>query len=415
MFAAYFAANIEEVKVVYTFHGTVSLNFTANLFDQIMLEEIFGSSVSAAFCVSKYGTNAFASIGYGNTFFLPNPIDLDQYEIAELPGNKKWALVSRIDADKYPTIEKVIRMLPYLDIEQVDIYGDGECMNQLKEVITDSSARVEIMGFSAEIGKTVSGHYDGVIGLGRVAIEALAMGIPVLFAGYEKICGLITREEYQKARQCNFIPNEFKEKTAEEINDDIENLYQQKNQYSFPEVVREDYDIRNLADQYLRILRNCDYKGGRWSVKSFYHELEKSEKCAFFHNSDCTWELAKRFVQPHTLSMHVKTDFLVNEHILRINQLLKNEIDRKIDDIRRETAEISQRVNRLESKVEALKENLAKEADKSEESIENIKAQIRKQFSDISSLTVYRNNMRIAKETIQNKFSQKSNRNADMK
>ena len=414
LFAAHFAANLAEVKLVYTFHGTGSLNFTGNLFDQLLAEEIFSTSVSAVFCVNKFGISAFSGIGCGNTFFLPNPVDLKRYDIAEIPGNKKWAFVSRIDRDKYPALEKLIRMLPDLDIEQLDVYGDGECMDRLREAAGSVSARVELKGFEAEIGKAVGGKYDGVIGLGRVAIEAMAMGIPVLFAGLGKVCGLITREDYPKAKQCNFMTYEFREKSADEINQDIRDMYLDKDRYSFPEVVRGDYDVRNLADQYLRVLRNCDHKGGRWFVKSFYQELKKSEECAFFHNSDCTWELAGRFVRPYTLSMHVKTDFLVNERILQMDQIRKNETEGQFDGIRREMAEFSRRLNRLDGEAEALKDSLVREAGKNEENIRSLKAQIRKQLGDISSLAVYRNNMRIVKETIRSRLSKK-NGNADMK
>ena len=429
LFTAYFAANITEVKIVFTFHGTGSLNFTANLFDQIMVEEIFGTSVSAAFCVSKYGINAFASIGYKNTFFLPNPIDLDHYGISAFPGNKNWALISRIDGDKYPTIEKLVRMLPDLDIGQVDIYGDGECLIRLKDEITNIPARIELMGFRAEIGKAICGNYDGVIGLGRVAIEALAMGMPVLFAGYGKICGLISREDYPKARQCNFIPNEFKEKTAEEINKDIKEFYLRAERFCCSDLVRQDYNAKDLSEQYLRILRNAEHKGGRRYVRDFFEALKNSEKSAFFHNSLCMYELAKRYVWPNTFNMRVKEKFLVSEQMLHMDQMWKLEMNARreemnacreeLDSCREELDSCREELNACREELNACKQKLAGLEAKTERSEEdrvrdyhNTEAyikQLQKQISDISSLAVQRNNIRILTETIRGKLQKRGN------
>ena len=211
IFPAYFAANIAEVKLVCTYHVTTSANFTCTVFDQIMYEEIISSSVSAIYCVNKYGIDTFSGMGEKNTCFLPNPVDLKQYEVSALPGNRKWALVSRIDSDKYPGVEKAIRMLPDLDIDQVDVYGNGNCFTQLEDLVKETSARVELKGFSPDMGKSLKGNYDGVIGVDRVAIEALTMGIPVLLAGYSKVCGLISQEDYPKEERVNAfgVPDKY--------------------------------------------------------------------------------------------------------------------------------------------------------------------------------------------------------------
>ncbi len=402
IFPAYFAANIAEVKLVCTYHVTTSANFTCTVFDQIMYEEIISSSVSAIYCVNKYGIDTFSGMGEKNTCFLPNPVDLKQYEVSALPGNRKWALVSRIDSDKYPGVEKAIRMLPDLDIDQVDVYGDGNCFSQLEDLVKETSARVELKGFSPDMGKSLKGNYDGVIGVDRVAIEALTMGIPVLLAGYSKVCGLISQEDYPKLRQCNFVPIEFREKTPEEINAEIKDMYQNRDRYVFPEAVRKDYDVRELAGQYLRVLKNSDYKGGREYVKKFYHDLKRCETETFFHNSDFTWELAKKYLQPATNSMNVKRLFMLNDQLIlkeketaalrgRIDALEKNlmEADRKLGEADRKLSEVDRKLSETDWLMTELKRS------------------IRKQVSDISSFTVQRNNMRILKAVLKEKLSRK--------
>lgn len=239
LYAAYFASALTGVRIVYTYHGTVSLNYNNSFTDQIITEEIITGGVSHVFCVGEQGLEALSSLHYDliHASVLVNPIEPEDYPHTApvLDGPKRWALVSRLDTDKVPAIEKLFGMLPDLDIDQLDIYGNGNSIDYLWNLAGETGKTVEFKGHTNELGTVMSeNEYTGVIGLGRCTIEGLALGLPCLFIGYGKVVGLIDEAIYTQAARLNFVPEYFRDMSAEEVNIQLTNLKQNPEKIYFP-------------------------------------------------------------------------------------------------------------------------------------------------------------------------------------
>ena len=194
VFSAVFAAKITNTPIVYSFHGYGSLNFPYQVNDVILLQCMLESEVDKVFSVSELGVTAINNATCTNkTVFLPNSIDLEKFKKHNIINNKTWALISRIDIGKIEEINKVISMIDKIDIEKICIYGDGNKKEDLERLIKDKELtdKVILMGHSDNLWEELNGKYNGIIGIGRVAMEAISMGYPTMLIGYKKIAGII--------------------------------------------------------------------------------------------------------------------------------------------------------------------------------------------------------------------------------
>ena len=105
-FPALFATAITNVKLVYTYHGYGSINFISSNIDSMLFLYGIENKVDKVFCVAENAIEYFKELHNQNIIFLPNIIDEDIYKEHDVINNKKWALISRIDADKYQSIIK---------------------------------------------------------------------------------------------------------------------------------------------------------------------------------------------------------------------------------------------------------------------------------------------------------------------
>ncbi len=285
IYPAYFAAARTGIKVVYTYHGTGSINYNFNLLDNILLEEVITSTISHVFCVGQQGFDLLRSIHFGadHISLLPNPINVERLIQAEHSIDRpfKWALVSRLDADKSPTIEKLFSMLNELDIDEIDVYGDGSQSQFLQDLTKTAVKEIRFFGHKNDIPSLIADNgYSGVIGLGRCAIEGLAIGLPVLFIGYGKIVGLIDHDIYERAKAINFVPEGFREKSVTEINEQIQELAKSSNNYNLRDNVINDFDIKTISKDYCRVLETVTAKSPCY-VNELFDALTKIELCPY--------------------------------------------------------------------------------------------------------------------------------------
>ena len=254
LYAACYAAAQTGVKLVTTVHGFVSLNYHSNLADQLWMEDILTASVGHAFCVSRMGLDMLRSIHMHRASILPNAVDLRRFRPTQSAQNRRWALVTRLDSDKIETVETLIRMLPELEIDAVDIFGDGACMAQAQALADACPKPVQLMGHSGTLHQRLCGDYFGVIGLGRCAIEGLALGLPVLLAGYGKLCGVVDSARYREAADTNFVTENLPALDADALNAQLRAAYADPDAFCFTDRIRQDFDAETLSQRMVQTI-----------------------------------------------------------------------------------------------------------------------------------------------------------------
>jgi glycosyltransferase involved in cell wall biosynthesis len=145
------------------------------------------------------------------------------------------------------------RELPAL---KFNIVGDGDHLEELRieaEAVNRQLGRtaVVIHGYMQDVSEIIK--MSGlVLGVGRVAIETLACGVPVLSVNQKYFGGLVSRENYPFFRKNNFVayglesPDE--KKLTREVDDYLTNIkHWQEEAAILQKKVDEDFNIFNVT------------------------------------------------------------------------------------------------------------------------------------------------------------------------
>lgn len=333
-FASLFASQLTKVKIVYSYHGISSFNFAkTNISQPLFLYAFECGAIAKVFSVSKIGIDCFNNFGYKNIVLLENPIDLKKFPVAKYVYNNKWLLVSRIDSDKIKEIKLIIRKMNEFNIMQLDILGDGSEINNLEKFIEDNklSEKVHLNGYSDKIYKEFTGKYNGIIGIGRVVIEALAMKVPCILIGNNKITGYVNKKIYNQIKDINFINRTINVSNNKMIDEnEIESIFKD---------IKNNYSVEVVLKKYIEILKESE-SIFMTNLVELYEEisvLNKNEelKNCYFHKERLVYNLVDKYVNKFSIKNDIVNIF-VNANLTyelydlvsyRINLMKENKND----------------------------------------------------------------------------------------
>lgn len=351
IFAPIFAANLTNVKLVYTYHGYGSINFVSGINDTLLFMFAVESRINKIFCVASNVLEYFNSMHNHDALFLPNLIYEDDFPIHKISNEKKWALISRLDSDKYPSIVKFLDMLKELDISKIDIYGSGNMEDELKLYLKNRkiSNKVHLKGFINNLNKHLD-NYTGVIGLGRVVQESLCMNYPTIFIGYGKVAGLVDKTIYNKVKDINFVPStlddidiKILQKQILDINNGNYKKYQMRN------TVIKDFGKDN-AIKYISELDKIE-PNSIDVLNKIYNDISKiSDKNDMFYNSKQVYDILYTRLSFYSKNINFKNVLSENQkyfNLISLNENNKNQIQELENKINNSTIEIDKRIEDL--------------------------------------------------------------------
>ncbi|MBQ9012806.1 MAG: glycosyltransferase [Bacilli bacterium] len=352
---AIIASQIAEVPICYTYHGFLSLSFTYNInvhsIFQFSMNEIF----SKIFCVYK-DINSYLNrnLRQQNCVFMPNPMDINKYNKVEIINNSKWAFISRLSSDKFDSIIDVIKNIDILNIKELHLYGSGDKEKYLKEYVKNNKLTKKIIfhGYTKQVSTELKNAYNGIIGMGRVAEEGIAMQMPVMLCGYGKKCGIIDKNNYELARDNNFAPIFMKSLPVDEIAKQIADLSKKDYKSDIYEKFKKECSSKNIAKKYFE-----EYKSAipviRSNVVYFYNQLkELNNKDDIFSNSIDVLNLINYYIRPQSLDLNMNLN--ISQNLMHINKMnlkleeINNEINilnKKLIEIKKENEYIKDRIN----------------------------------------------------------------------
>ncbi len=307
-FASLFASQLTRVKIVYSYHGVGSFNFTkTNISQPLFLYGFESGAVARVLSVSKIGVDCYKNIGYKNALLLGNPIDLKKFPVVQYVKNNKWLLISRLDSDKIVEIKLIISKMNDYGISHIDILGDGSEYEKLKEFIIENNLteKVCLKGYSNEIYSKVSNGYNGIIGIGRVVLEALAMKIPCILIGSNKITGYVNKKIYDEIKDINFI-----NRTINSINNTIVNDVEIEEIHS--DIVK-NYEVEVVLKKYITILKESEsiYMSNLVMLYKEIIELNKNQnlRICYFHKERMVYNLVDKYVNKFSVINEINNIF----------------------------------------------------------------------------------------------------------
>ncbi|MBQ7715836.1 MAG: glycosyltransferase [Clostridia bacterium] len=357
IFPSIFASNITRTKLVYTYHGIISANFTQLINDTVLFEYAFESSVGKVLAVSRSGIDTFKTFNYHNVVLFPNGIDSSLYVESRINFNKTWCIFSRLDQDNAADIKRFFEYLPKLEIDKIDIYGDGSYRETLESYVKEHGLNVEFLGYSDKLFEVLKDKYTGCIGISRSAMEGVCMNYPVILIGRGKVVGAIDDEIFDAARDYNFVPENLPEISSErlaaqvkEINSGSVRKYRHRSKF-----IR-DHDILQIADRYIDELSDIRMIP-QTNLVRMYEEIEKmrgTEDGYFkFFYSRKVYDLLKKYVEWYSGNVFIKNLFAVKNMMNNVEDgmgyqyyALRDEIrkkDEEINALKKELEEISKK------------------------------------------------------------------------
>lgn len=333
MYPALVASQLTGTPIAMTYHGIASFSFSNRIIDTIWyyygMYELFGK----IFTVSNTGKKALERQFHRNDIcFLPNAVDLNQYRLHTVVANRKWAAISRLDADngKEEALISLFNMLPGLNIDHIDIYGDGTRKQALMDYVRarNLTEKVSFKGFQSDLFNRLDGQYNGVIGTDRVAIEGLAMGYPVLEMGYGRVNGIIDAKMMKILHDTNFDANLMEEiSSAERLNQQLAEVYQNPEMFNMRQVIEKDFNIKHVGQAYLEELKKTPYLPHA-NVCEFYKALcQIRDKSENFFRGDTVFSLMRKNVEYYAVSSDIKILFLMQQVNAQINDQMVNHIN----------------------------------------------------------------------------------------
>lgn len=181
---------------VTTLHGPACLSNLWGSTYRLFLEGIAFADAFATFCVSKEIIRRVRLLQpNGRYHLLPNGIDVARFTGAFRNDKGPWALIARLDQDKVLGLKHFLSQFSMATECKipVHIFGEGDARSELENWLSAhlDHAPIIMKGHSDDLDLELRAGYSGVAGMGRVVLEAGALGLPVVLCGYDGIKGLI--------------------------------------------------------------------------------------------------------------------------------------------------------------------------------------------------------------------------------
>ena len=205
---SYFALRGLTVPLVSTVHGRQHLHASTSLLD------VYGDKVIAICANLREHLITEVKMAAAKIVAIPNGVDFGKEQLASENSALRISFIGRFNGGKgeraaallAQVFPALLREFPAL---RVALIG-GELPHlpamgkkALAQLQADFGERMEVVGFSDDVPGWLA-RTTLVIGAGRVAIEALGAGRPVLALGEASYAGLVTEEFFASTAASNF-------------------------------------------------------------------------------------------------------------------------------------------------------------------------------------------------------------------
>jgi glycosyltransferase involved in cell wall biosynthesis len=252
VFIGSMAGKIAGVPVVATVHGHTQYDVRSPLVRKMIDKFIFVRQ--STFDEAKgYGISAKKCLLIQNGVRIVNSQDPGDYY--------SLCYISRIDKRHSQVISLVMNkvLVPFFrqyPALKFNIVGDGDHLEEIRSQADSINSQIGrpvviIRGYMQDVSEIIK-ESGLVLGVGRVAIETLACGVPVLSVNQKYFGGLVSRENYSFFRKNNFVayglesPDENKLTT--ELKDYFSNIMHWQEEASFlQKKIDEDFNIISVT------------------------------------------------------------------------------------------------------------------------------------------------------------------------
>jgi len=379
LFPAVFAAKICKKLIVYTYHGIGSYNFTYGINDTLLFNMLLDYEIKKIFCVSLNGTQILENIVLEKSkmVFLPNSIDTEKFTPTKTSNNKSWALISRLDDDKINEIKKLITILNEIDIQELHIFGDGSKKEFLQEFIQEKNLTNKIFfeGHCDNLHEKLSNNFNGILGIGRVAMESISMEFPTILIGYNKIAGVIDTNMYNFIKNRNFTNMYLPDISIDTLKHQIQQVYNNNYDKTFYKSFKEEFSTKTVSNLYFKEIENIN-NYSILNLKDLYNEIKNINNDEAFYDSFAIYNLFRKYFSFFIRQPHQQNLFILGDTILRqkhFNDIINTQTNNINEQINNFSGLMNSKIKEDEKKFKTLSEHTM--------TIKNLKRKLKYKFN----------------------------------
>jgi peptidoglycan/xylan/chitin deacetylase (PgdA/CDA1 family)/glycosyltransferase involved in cell wall biosynthesis len=315
---SYFATRFTKVPLVSSVHGRQHVHLSSRLF------KIYGEKLlPVCESIKEHMSNDFG-ISRSRIYLTRNGINLDHFKFIPRespvrnflgiePNEKVIALIGRMSGPKGDVAKFIIKdvftrvieaepKVSLLVIGGIKVEHDFESLAAEinKKTVTK---KVHMLGFQPNVVEYINAS-DIIIGSGRVAMESLAMGKPIIAIGESNYIGVVSEENSGLALSTNFGDAGVKtDLDCKLISNDILNILndteKQKEVARFGmNLIQKEFDIKKICKKVQKIYGNAitERKGFKKIPILMYHKISDgiirdSKHGTYVTKDDFEWQL----------------------------------------------------------------------------------------------------------------------------
>lgn len=239
LISALACAQLISVPMLVTLHGPSSVVGSYGAVYDFMVGSLVLPAASGVTAVSQEVRDLAIPYVEGDRLFVwPNAVA--PIKGPEREGNGRWLLVSRLDSNKITGVLDFVSKLLQTSGTAVDICGAGEALAQLEAALVDAidDGRVRLLAPTASVQEMML-DYAGIAGMGRVALEGLVQGLPVMLVGYDGVKGMIDDQLYADAAYSNFSGRGLPTLSEEGMREQLQRAMVERSLFNVDRVVQQ--------------------------------------------------------------------------------------------------------------------------------------------------------------------------------
>lgn len=317
------ACKIAKIPLITTTHGRQPVHLSRKIF------KAFGrETITVCENIKKHLINELG-VDKNKIKVLRNPIDTSYYPFvySDLKkDNKIVSIIGRLSGPKGEVAYKVLETLENVSNISIQVIGGKEIPEKFNKFLNKSN--IKFLGYVNDIPEKIK-NSDLVIGAGRVGVEAILSGKPLIAIGEAQYIGLVSPDNLIPALESNFGDINFENRNIfhwDKLIEDIEKgfLLSKSELLDLRENIQTEFDLNIIVEKIENIYARNYVLTKKYEIPVImYHRVihDKSEGGVHgIYVTESQFEKHLKYLKQKGFETITFKDFLNNKYKDRFNR-----------------------------------------------------------------------------------------------
>lgn len=317
------ACKIAKIPLITTTHGRQPVHLSRKIF------KAFGrETITVCENIKKHLINELG-VDKNKIKVLRNPIDTSYYPFvySDLKkDNKIVSIIGRLSGPKGEVAYKVLETLENVSNISIQVIGGKEIPEKFNKFLNKSN--IKFLGYVNDIPEKIK-NSDLVIGAGRVGVEAILSGKPLIAIGEAQYIGLVSPDNLIPALESNFGDINFENKNIfhwDKLIEDIEKgfLLSKSELLALRENIQSEFDLNIIIKKIENIYARNYVLTKKYEIPVImYHRVIRDKSEGGVHGiyvTESQFEKHLKYLKQKGFETITFKDFLNNKYKDRFNR-----------------------------------------------------------------------------------------------